>query len=146
MFWNHVFTFEFLHKLLKQQLLFQLLFQLKHFLPKELLLSLMDLLIYLIMLLQILQTEFFNWALDNFISVVLLFSNACLNLVFCLVVSNNSWGTLFQLNILISILKVTPVWILAVDFNLVNCESDNLKFTLLYSTIYIIHRTFAVLL
>ena len=74
----------------------------------------------------------------------MLFSNACLNLVFCLVVNNNSGGTLFQLNILIFILKVTPVWILVVDFNLVNCESDNLKFTLSYSTIYIIHRTFAV--
>ena len=41
-------------------------------------------------------------------------------------------------------LKVTPGWDLEAVFNLFSCESDNLTFTLLYSTIYIIHRTFAV--
>ena len=45
---------------------------------------------------------------------------------------------------MILILKVTHVWFLLADFKLFNCESDNLTFTLLYSTVYIIHRTFAV--
>ena len=56
------------------------------------------------------------WALDNLISVEILFSNAFLNLVFCLVANNKSWVKLFSLNILIFILKVTPVWFLAADF------------------------------
>ena len=46
MFENHVFSFEFLHQWLNQQLLF--LMELKHFLPAELLLLLIDLLMYLI--------------------------------------------------------------------------------------------------
>ena len=44
LFLNHAFSFKFRHQLLKQQLLF--LIVLKYVLPKEQLLSLMDLLIY----------------------------------------------------------------------------------------------------
>ena len=73
----------------------------------------------------------------NFISVDILFSIAFLNLVACLVVNNNSQGKLFPLNISIHIL-------LTVDFNLFSCESDNLTFTLFYSTIYIFYKTFVV--
>ena len=72
----------------------------------------------------------------------MLFSNAFLSLVFCRVVYNDSWGKLFPLNILIFILKVTPVWFSTADFSLFNCESDNLTFTLLYSTIYIFLQNF----
>ena len=88
--------------------------ELKYFLPKELLLSLMDL----------------------FILVDILFSNAVLNSVFCLVVNNNLWDELFPLNILIFILKFAPVWFLAADFNLLNCEFDNLMFAVLNHLYY----------
>ena len=73
-------------------------------------------------------------ALDNFKSVDILFLNAFLNLVVCLVLSNNSWGKLFPWNILIFLLKVAPVWFLAALFSLFSCEFDNLTFTLLYPT------------
>ena len=76
------------------------------------------------------------WALVNFISVYILFSNEFLNLVVSLVVNNNSWGKWFSLNILIIILNVALVWFLAADFSL--CSTFyNLTFTLLYSTTYI---------
>ena len=84
------------------------------------------------------------WALESFILIDILFSNAFLNFVFCLVVYDNSWGKLFPLNIFIFILKINPVWFLDADFNLFSCEFDNLTFTLLYSTISTIHRTFVV--
>ena len=73
-----------------------------------------------------------NRALDNFISVDISFSNAFFNFVFRLVLSDNLWGKLFLLNILICILKVRPCLYLTADFSLFNCEFDNLAFTLLY--------------
>ena len=102
----------------------------------ELLLLLMDILLYLLMNLNILQIESFKLFLflHNFISVDILFSNAVFSLTFCLVVNNNSWGKLFPSNILIFIVKIATVWFLTGDFSLFNCESDNLTFTLLYST------------
>ena len=42
------------------------------------------------------------------------------------------------LNILIFILKVAPVSYLSAVFSLFSCESDNLTFTLFYSTIYML--------
>ena len=55
----------------------------------ELLLSLMDQLIYFIMNLKIVQTI---CVLDNFISVDISFSNAFLGIAFCYVANKNSWG------------------------------------------------------
>ena len=82
-----------------------------------------------------------NWIILDFCvvgsSINWIFSlNAFLSLVFCLGVNDNSWGKLFRLNILIFILKVAPVWFLTAVFGLFNRESDNLRFTLLYLTIY----------
>ena len=76
--------------------------------------------------------------LGSFISADKLFSNTFLNFVFYLVVNSSSWDNLHPPNILLFILSVTPVWSLAGDFSLFNCESDNLTFTLLYSVIYIL--------
>ena len=42
------------------------------------------------------------------------------------------------------ILKVISVWFIAADFSLFSCVSVNLTFTLFYSTVYVIYRTFAV--
>ena len=82
------------------------------------------------------------WALHNFISVDILFSVAFPYLVVCLVVNNNSWGKLFPLNILIFILKVTPVWFLAADFSLPSCESDNVYF-IVFNHLYILQNFFS---
>ena len=65
-------------------------------------------------------------------------------LVFCLVASDNSCGKLFPLIILKLILRVVPVLSLTADFNFFSCVSDNLTFTLFYSTIYTNYKTFAV--
>ena len=65
-------------------------------------------------------------------------------LVFCLVVSDHSCGKLFPLIISKLILRVVPVLSLTADFNFFSCVSDNLTFTLLYSTIYTNYRTFVV--
>ena len=65
-------------------------------------------------------------------------------LFFCLVVNNNSRGRSFPSRILKIILRVVPVLFLAAVFSFFSCVSDNLTFTLLYSTIDIIHRAFAV--
>ena len=106
----------------------------------ELLLSLMELLIYLIMLiyLKIHQTELSQiFELQTTLYQLTNVSKAFLNLVFCLVVNNNSGGKSFPLNILIFILKIRLCLFLTAVFSLFNCESDSLAFTLLYSTIYI---------
>ena len=50
------------------------------------------------------------YVLDRFISVDILFSNTFLNFVFCLVVNNNSCVKWFPLNILIFVLKLSPVY------------------------------------
>ena len=84
------------------------------------------------------------WALKSFKSVDVLLLNAFLSFVFCLVVSNNSCGKSFPLNIFKLILRVVPVLSLTAVFSFFSWVSDNLTFTLLYSTIYINYRTFAV--
>ena len=50
------------------------------------------------------------YVLGRSISVDILFSNAFVNFIFCLVVNNNSCVKLFPLNILIFILKLGPVY------------------------------------
>ena len=60
------------------------------------------------------------------------------------ITSNNSWGKFFPLNILIFILKVTPVRSSKAVFSLFSCESDNLTCTLLYSPFIYSYKTFAV--
>ena len=140
MFHNIVFSFEFLHQLLKQQLL--LLMEVKYVLPMGQLLSLMNMLTYLIMNLKILLTELFKifefYTTFSWHIVFITF----LNLVVCLVAKNNSWDKLFPLKALMFILKVTPVLFPTSDFNLFSCESDYLAFTLSYSTIYIFSQNF----
>ena len=68
-----------------------------------------------------------------------LFSIAFLNLVFCLVVNNNSYSKLIQLNIL-KFIKVRSCLFLTAVFSLFSCESDDLTFTqpFIYS-----HKNFA---
>ena len=60
---------------------------------------------------------------------------AFLNLVFCLVVNNNSCGRSFLLKFLIPNINVAPSLDLTAFFNLFNCTFVNLQSTLLYSTI-----------
>ena len=66
------------------------------------------------------------WALENFKSVDILFLNAFLSFVFCVVVNNNSYGKSFSANIFKLILRVIPVLSLTAVFS---CASDNLTFT-----------------
>ena len=75
-----------------------------------LLLSLMDLLVYLITYLKIhlIVLIFFICALFNFISVAKLLLIAFLSLVCCLVVNNNSCGSSSLLKFLIPNLNVAP--------------------------------------
>ena len=63
---------------------------------------------------------------------------------FCLVVNNNSCGRSFLLNMFKLILRVALVLFLAAGSSFFSWVCDNLTFTLLYSTIYINCRTFAV--
>ena len=97
----------------------------------------MDPLIYLITYLKILLIVlfFFICALLNFISVAELLLRAFLNLVFFLVVNNNSYGCSSLLKFLIPNLNVAPSLDLTAFFNLFNCTFVNFQFTLLYSTI-----------
>ena len=76
-------------------------------------------------------------ALGSFKSVDILLLNAFLNFVFCVVVNNKSCVKWFPLNIFKLILKVVPVLSLTAVFSFSSWVSDNLTFTLLYSTIYI---------
>ena len=77
------------------------------------------------------------WALESFKSVDILLINAFLSFVFCLFVNNNSWGRSFLSSIFKLVLRVpVPVLFLTAVFNFFSCVSDNLTFTLLYSTIY----------
>ena len=103
--------FEFLHQSLKKLLL--LLKELKKILLSELLLSLMDLLIMMLVnndpknppdwvILEI-------WVSESSKSVDILLLNAFLSFVFCLVVNNNSWGRSFLSSIFRLILKVVSV-------------------------------------
>ena len=98
------------------------------------LLSLMDLLIYLITYLKILLI-FFISALLNFISVAELLLTAFFNLVFCLVINNNSCGVSSLLKFLMPNLNVAPSLDLTAFFNLFNYMFVNLQFTSLYLTI-----------
>ena len=68
----------------------------------------MDPLIYLMTYLKILLIVFFYCALLNFISVAELLLIALCNLVFCLVVNNNSCGCSFLLKFLMPNLNVAP--------------------------------------
>ena len=79
--------------------------------------------------------NFFICALLNFISVAKLLLKAFLNLVFCLVVNNNSCGSLSLLKFLMPNLNVAPSLDLTAFFNLFHCTFVNLQFTLLHSTI-----------
>ena len=65
------------------------------------------------------------WALKSFKSVDILLLKVFLTFVFCLVVSNNSCGKLFPLNIFKLILKELPVLFLTVFFNLFSWVFDN---------------------
>ena len=78
---------------------------------------------------------FFICVLLNFISVAELLLRAFLNLVFCLVVNNNSCGVSSLLKFLIFNLSVAPSLDLTAFFTLFNCTFVNLQSTLLYSTI-----------
>ena len=66
-------------------------------------------------------------------------------LFFFLVISNNSYGKSFPLNIFKLILRFGPVLFLTAVFNFFSCLSDNLTFTLLYSTNYTNYKDFAAL-
>ena len=76
-------------------------------------------------------------ALESFRSVDILLLNTFLSFVFCLIVNNNSWGRSFPSSILKLILRVAPTLFLKGVFSFFNRVSDNLTFTLLYSTTYI---------
>ena len=52
--------------------------------------------------------------------------------------------TQIRLKVLVFILKVRPCLFLTAVFSIFICKSYNLTFTLLYSTVHIIHRIFAV--
>ena len=112
-------------ELLEQLLYF--LVELNCFLPKEQLLSLMNLLDndpknpsdWVI--LQI-------WALESFKSNDILLLSAFLSFVFCLVVSNNSCGRSFPSSILELILRVVPVLFLTAVFSFFSCVSFNFTF------------------
>ena len=67
------------------------------------------------------------WALESFTSVYILLFKAF---------PANSCGKLFPLNIFEFFLKVVPVLFLTAVLRFFNWASDNLTFTLLYSTIY----------
>ena len=97
----------------------------------------MDPLIYLITYPKILLVVFFFiiCALLNFISVAELLLIALRNLVFCLVVNNNSCGCSSLLKFLIPNLNVAPSLDLTAFFNLFNCTFVNLQFISLYSTV-----------
>ena len=71
----------------------------------------------------------------NFISVAELLLKALRNLVFCLVVNNNSCGCSSLLKFLIPNLNVAPSLDLTTFFNVFNCTFVNLQFISLYSTI-----------
>ena len=97
----------------------------------------MDQLIYLITYPKNLLIVFvFICALLNFISVAKLLLIAFLNLVFCLVLNNNSCGSSSLLKVLMPNLNIAPSLDLTDFFNLFNCTFVNLKFILAYSTIY----------
>ena len=68
-------------------------------------------------------------------SVAKLLLIAFLNLLFCLVVNNNSSGSSSLLKFLIPNLNVAHSLVLTDFFNLFNCTIVNLQFILLYSTI-----------
>ena len=74
-------------------------------------------------------------ALESFKSVDILLLNAFLSFVFCLVVNNNPCGKSFFT--FTFILRVVPVLFLTAVYSFLSWVSDNLTFTLLYSTIYI---------
>ena len=82
------------------------------------------------------------WTLESFMSVDILLLNAFRSFVYCLVVSNNSWGRSFPSKIFKLILRVVPVFLTA-GFSFLTCVSVNFTFTLLYWKIYTIHRTLA---
>ena len=88
---------------------------------------------------------FFICALLNFISVAELLLRAFLNLVFCLVVNNNSCGCSSLLKFLIPNLHVAPSLDLTAFFNLFNCTFDHLQFTSRYSTVYKLQELFNIL-
>ena len=75
-------------------------------------------------------------ALQSFKSIDILLLNTFLTFVFRLVVNNNSCGKSFPLNIFKLILRAVPVLFLTAVFSFFSWVSDNLTFTLLYSTIY----------
>ena len=75
---------------------------------------------------------FFICALLNFISVAELLLIALRNLVFCLVVNNNSCGVSFLLKFLIPNLNVAPSLDLTAFLNLFNYTFVNLQFISLY--------------
>ena len=99
-----------------------------------LLLSLIDLLVYLITYLKIflIVLIFFICALLNFISADKLLLAALRNLVFCLVVNNNSCGSSSLLKFLIPNLNDAPSLDLTAFFNLFICTFVNLQFILVY--------------
>ena len=66
----------------------------------------------------------------------MLLLTAFLNLVFCLVVSNNSWGKSLLLKFFAPNVKVVPSLFLTASFSLLNCKFVSLTFILVYSTIY----------
>ena len=68
------------------------------------------------------------WALESFKSVDILLLNAFLSFVFCLVVSNNSCGKSFPLNIFKLIPRAVPVLFLTAVFSFFSWVPDNLTF------------------
>ena len=79
--------------------------------------------------------NFFICALLNFILVPKLLLIALRNLVFCLVVNNNSCGSSSLLKFLIPNLNDAPSLDLTAFFNSFICTFVNLQFILVYSTI-----------
>ena len=67
---------------------------------------------------------------------------AFLNLVFCLVVNNNSFGSSSLLKFLMPNLNVAPSLDLTAFFNLFNCTFVNLQFIMYYNYLIYFNSSF----
>ena len=80
--------------------------------------------------------------LESFISVDMLFSNAFSSIFFVLLSIIIHEVNFFHQTFWYSFLTLLLSDLLEADFSLFSCESDNLTFTLLYSTIFIFSQNF----
>ena len=82
-----------------------------------------------------------NWVFDNFILAEGLFAKALRSFENCVLVNSNLCGKLFSSidspTTFNEIFKVTSVSFFIPDFNLLNCELDNLRLTCYIESFYI---------